>query len=814
MKRFLAISLAALMLLALGCASSTPARETNEVGDLFDQLAETEEQAKERIYSSVRNKLMTDAEKQEMTADERAENAALEAAMRNALQSGTREELEQRIAEWTAFADDLRDVFSAYRKCDLTPFSDAELSLLSKDELNEYYAYQRKIDEAFAARKEKDLNLLNSQWQSFQSESRRNMEAAKEEMLNDWVSSADLGSAITGLFSLGTIKTATTVSGHRITATTQYTTDFGVTDDQIKNGMDSYLSWASSMLQNAVNSLGFYIGDLVIRIEYINVNGKLICDKEFKVIKATQPAGFNPPDKYYPDRDEIRSGESDGGSAADPGSAPEVRATAEPGETNAPAVSAADPTAAPTAKPTETPTAKPTETPTAAPTETPNIVSVPAIENGLLLAQEIEPKETQAPDATILSWSGEFKKKDQTDKHTFTAERDGVYSFFFTNIPEGQEYGIQVSNEAGKEINNQYWSYKYSLGEGVDLELSGGQTYTVAVRQNGEDYGTYTINVGVQKAYTEIGDYTAIYDSIEFVKQQNGYLFVPPVSGEYRFGVSGLPEGYECGIQVVNASGKAISNQYWSYTYGDREGQTVTLTAGHNYLIKVRENGYFGSYCFEAAMYKQVGDISEAFAVDDSIQFLNQRNMYTFTPKHTASYQFGISGIPEGYEYLIQVWNAAGNAISNQYWSYSYSNKKSQSVNLTAGQTYTVIVRPHETLYGTYRLDIGTFREPIEIKEDERVKDTMQYRLQKNLYAFAPDSDGKYQIELSGMPNGYEYRIQVWNPAGDTISNQYLSYSYKNGESQAVSLVGGQTYLIVIWQNEDFLGDYIATIHQ
>ena len=43
MKRFLILLIALLMLLALGCASSTPARETNEVGDLFDQLAETEE---------------------------------------------------------------------------------------------------------------------------------------------------------------------------------------------------------------------------------------------------------------------------------------------------------------------------------------------------------------------------------------------------------------------------------------------------------------------------------------------------------------------------------------------------------------------------------------------------------------------------------------------------------------------------------------------------------------------------------------------------------------------------------------------------
>jgi hypothetical protein len=301
MKRLLTIILALLMLLA-ACAPSNPARETDE--DLFDQLAETEEQAKERIYNGVKNKLMTDAEKQEMTAEERSRNDALESAMKDALQSGTRGELEQRIAEWTVFADDLREIFSAYGKFNLTPFSDAELSMLSKDELNEYYSYQQKIDEAYFARNVKDLNLLNNQWQSFQSTAKNTFEAARDKMLNDWVSGADLGSSITGLFSLGTIKTTTTVSGHKITVSTQYLTDYGASDAQIRNAMDSYLNLMSSMFQNTVNSLGFYMNDVAIRVEYLNMNGKVVSEKEFKVTKVAMPAGFNPPARHYTEQSE------------------------------------------------------------------------------------------------------------------------------------------------------------------------------------------------------------------------------------------------------------------------------------------------------------------------------------------------------------------------------------------------------------------------------------------------------------------------------------------------------------------------------
>ena len=64
----------------------------------------------------------------------------------------------------------------------------------SLEELNEYYSYQRRIDEAFAARNEKDLNLLKNQFKDFRSSADKSIQAAKQKMLDDWVKNADLGS--------------------------------------------------------------------------------------------------------------------------------------------------------------------------------------------------------------------------------------------------------------------------------------------------------------------------------------------------------------------------------------------------------------------------------------------------------------------------------------------------------------------------------------------------------------------------------------------------------------------------------------------
>ena len=192
--------------------------------------------------------------------------------------------------------------------------------MLSKEELNEYYSYQRRIDEAFAARNEKDLNLLKNQFKDFRSSADKSIQAAKQKMLDDWVKNADLGSAIGGLLTLGAVRTTTTVSGHKITMSTQYQTDFGVSDEQIKNSMDSYLSWMSSSLQSGVNALGYYINDICFRIEYKNVNGKVVGEKEFKVTKATTPAGFNPPDKYYPKQEADKTADAGNGKQTEPGS--------------------------------------------------------------------------------------------------------------------------------------------------------------------------------------------------------------------------------------------------------------------------------------------------------------------------------------------------------------------------------------------------------------------------------------------------------------------------------------------------------------
>ena len=445
--------------------------------------------------------------------------------------------------------------------------------------------------------------------------------------------------------------------------------------------------------------------------------------------------------------------------------------------------------------------------------DAPARLTVPAIENGSYSAEDLELRTVRVPRADILRWSGVFSSDKQEDEYSFTAERSGSYSFFFTDILEGQKYPIQVLNAAGEAVNNRYWSYTYGLGDCVDLTLSRGQRYTVRVRQESNYYGSYCLNIGLQKEYTEITGCAAVYDAVEFIQQQNGYLFTPSVTGEYRFGFSGIPEGYKYCIQVVNAGGDAISNQYWSYSYGNKDGTTVSLNAGQTYTVIVKQNDrYYGEYCLDVGLFKETGDISPFYAVSDSIQVIGQRNLYSFTPEFSGTYEFGISDVPDGIKYLIQVVNAGGDAISNPYWSHSYGNGDRISAELTAGQTYTVAVRPDSEYYGRFTLNIGKYRAPVDISGWDSVSDQMQYRLQRNLYTFTPNSTGTYEFTLSDMPAGYEYPIQVRNAGGEAVSNHYWNYTYGNGQGPSVELTAGQTYTVEICQTSDALGEYTLTV--
>ena len=79
------------------------------------------------------------------------------------------------------------------------------------------------------------------------------------------------------------------------------------------------------------------------------------------------------------------------------------------------------------------------------------------------------------------------------------------------------------------------------------------------------------------------------------------------------------------------------------------EGLTIKdMQAGETYQIQVRQYSGYDMYNLNLGLQKETVDISEYSSVSDSIQYTDQRNVYTYTPSLTGKYRFEIQDLTDG----------------------------------------------------------------------------------------------------------------------------------------------------------------------
>lgn len=232
-------------------------------------------------YQSACGTFFKEADKALLTNDELQSCQSMEASISEAYQGRDSNALSQAISEWDSYSNNLREVINTYNDIDQSPFAgSADKDLLSRETLTKMADLSTATESALVDRDAAALKSLKSEWYTFTSNAKSEIEAAKEKLLNDWVSGANVSNSLTNLFSLGTITSSTSINGHKITYTTQY--NYDVDTSEVKKAMDSYLSWTSSVFESGVKSLKTYIDDVCIRVEYKDKNGSVISYKEFK----------------------------------------------------------------------------------------------------------------------------------------------------------------------------------------------------------------------------------------------------------------------------------------------------------------------------------------------------------------------------------------------------------------------------------------------------------------------------------------------------------------------------------------------------
>lgn len=184
-----------------------------------------------------------------------------------------------------------------------------------------------------------------------------------------------------------------------------------------------------------------------------------------------------------------------------------------------------------------------------------------------------------------VRFCGEISYIDQEDNYIFQAPRTGVYRFDFVIADVESEYRFYVFKE-----NNEVIKTVYSSSGGVTVELTGGETYKIKIRQY-LGVVKYEINIGIpsEEVIVEGDSFDGVF---AYTDQENWYKYIVPLSGEYTFslGTNDVTTTYR--MNIFSPSNEEILTVAVS---SNRE-KTVYLEANQVYTIRVKQDIGFPTY--------------------------------------------------------------------------------------------------------------------------------------------------------------------------------------------------------------------------
>jgi hypothetical protein len=181
--------------------------------------------------------------------------------------------------------------------------------------------------------------------------------------------------------------------------------------------------------------------------------------------------------------------------------------------------------------------------------------------------------------------------------------------------------------------------------------------------------------------------------------QKNVYPFTAPIDGRYRFEMAELRNNARVSLYVFNYLGETMA----STSGGNGSGLTLNeLVKGQTYEIQVRQSSGFSSYNLIIGQQKETVNVYGVDRINDSTQYTDQRNVYSFTAAIDGRYRFEMAELRNNARVSLYVFNYLGETIA----STSGGNGSGLTLNeLVKGQTYEIQIRQTGGFSG-YKLNI------------------------------------------------------------------------------------------------------------
>lgn len=430
-----------------------------------------------------------------------------------------------------------------------------------------------------------------------------------------------------------------------------------------------------------------------------------------------------------------------------------------------------------------------------------NTINIPAIEAKTASIDPIIPNTTSITSATIHSYSGTISYDDQCDSYTFEAPYDGCYRADISGMQSGTAVELYIYDSEGNWLGSDTYC---TNREGVTIkDLSAGSTYEVRIVQ-GTGFSSYSLAIGIQKAKTDISNITELADSVEYTDQRNEYSFVVPIDGQYRFELSNMMSGTATGLYVFNSLGETVAADTYC-TNG--EGVTVKdMKAGEMYDVQIWQNTGFSNYIFTIGHQKEIVDISDLTYLTDSVEYTDQRNVYSFTVPKDGRYRFELSGMKNGTAVELYVFNSLEETVAAD--TYCTNGEGVTVKGAVTGEVYDVQIRQEIGLC-TYNFTIGQQKETVSIGNNTIVNDSIEYTDQRNVYSFTADHSGDVTITITGLSSGTAVELYVFNDLEETVA---LDTYFQNNDSLIVKNVSAGTHYEVQVRQDTGMSKYTLTI--
>lgn len=292
-----------------------------------------------------------------------------------------------------------------------------------------------------------------------------------------------------------------------------------------------------------------------------------------------------------------------------------------------------------------------------------------------------------------------ISQDDEKKTYELATTEAGTYRIEFSDVPQNVQFTLYLYNANMEQLKKEY---DRTNGRGITAELETNSLYYITVEQE-DKTGSYTLNIGRQKATVDITGCTKISDSTQFADQRNYYQYTTSEAGTYRFDFSDVPNNIQFTEYIYNSNMEQLAKEY--DRTNDR-GITIDLEAETTYYIVVEQEDDMGSYALNIGAQKPHVEMLDYLSVSDSTQYIDQKNYYTYIPDTTSSYRI-LFECSENVQFTVYLYNSYMEQLKKQY---DVGNNREVIFDMDAGKQYYIVVE-QEDYCGSYEFSIQQYNE-------------------------------------------------------------------------------------------------------